>query len=344
MNDIIVTERFIEAKDFDEYNIIIDSPLPMVKGTRGWRGPRFGPEEIDFLDSINPTGSLSLRARCSTGVWIRFSTNSKVRLKGHFLGFARPKRAFDLRVDGEYVELQEPITQEEFNISLGTCGEFHTYELLMPHVAEAEIQGIEVTPGATFRSVEPIKRLIWIACGDSITQGMNADRPKDIYVQIVADKLGLLSRNYGVGGARIWPELWKNGINGDAHLISILVGVNDHNSGDNIDEFKEKYSLFLSLALYRHPKVPIICITPIWRKGEDDLDIKGFFLEDYREVIRGLVKDIANPMVQIVEGKELLPEDPELLSDGVHPNNQGFRVMADNLEPYLQKAIKGINL
>ncbi len=334
--------RFIEAKDFKEHGIEVCSPFPFTLGKKGWHAPRFGRIAMEFLEQKNNKAALFIRARSSTGCWIRFSSDGQVRLKGCYLGFARPIRAFDVRIDGEYVDLIAPESKEEFLIEVPFPEKdgFHDFEVLFPHVAELEIYGLEVTPATRFRPIKPLSGPSWLALGDSITQGRNATRPKRVYVQQVADELGLCLKNYGVGGVGIWPELWKEAVEEKADLISIAVGVNDHTQGLGVDIFKERYISLLNHARSFNPDAPILCITPIWREGEEERENRGLFLEDYRDAIREVVDGISDPQIKVVEGTGILTSEPEFLSDSLHPNDLGFDVMARNLKPYVTEALR----
>ncbi len=337
-----MTVRFIEAMDFKEYGIDVFSPLAFSPGKDGWHAPRFGRVAMEFLEERNASAGLFIRARSSTGCWIRFSSDGHVKLKGRFLGFARPMRAFDVRIDGEYVDLIAPESKGDFVIEFPFTeeGGFHDFEVLFPHLAELEIYGLEVTPVTQFRPIGPLSGPSWLALGDSVTQGMNATRPKRVYIQQVADELGLRLKNYGVGGAGMWPKLWKEAVEEKADLISIAVGGNDHSQGIGYDIFKERYRRLLDVIRFFNPDTPILCITSTWRVGEEEREKEGLFREDYREAVRELVDEISDPQIKVVEGKSLLPCDPQFLSDGVHPTDLGFDVMANNLKPYVISALE----
>ena len=52
-------------------------------------------------------------------------------------------------------------------------------------------------------------------------------------------------------------------------------------------------------------------------------------LEIFRQCIRDVAVDF--PQVQVVEGTSLLPADDRFFVDGVHPNDEGMQLLAENL-------------
>ncbi|TVY05434.1 hypothetical protein [Paenibacillus cremeus] len=52
----------------------------------------------------------------------------------------------------------------------------------------------------------------------------------------------------------------------------------------------------------------------------------------FQEMVDAIVQACsAFPSIQIISGTELLPRDPALLADKVHPIDEGFELIAANL-------------
>ena len=106
------------------------------------------------------------------------------------------------------------------------------------------------------------------------------------------------------------------------------------------DSVAAVYGPFLNIIRKRHPKTPIICVTPIYNAQEFWKPNKGTFM---REVIRREVamrRAQADENILLVEGFELLgPKFADGFVDGVHPNDLGFQAMAEGLQPYLSRVL-----
>ena len=74
--------------------------------------------------------------------------------------------------------------------------------------------------------------------------------------------------------------------------------------------------------------MPVLAATPLPVTGRK---WKADHVEDYRQAIREAVAG-AGPGFHLLEGPDLLPAEPELLADGLHPNDAGFEVLARNME------------
>ena len=67
---------------------------------------------------------------------------------------------------------------------------------------------------------------MWLALGDSITQGMVAIRPSGIYPSLISERFGLGLINAGVGGIRFdSDEIDYIGFEPD--IITVALGCND---------------------------------------------------------------------------------------------------------------------
>lgn len=164
--------------------------------------------------------------------------------------------------------------------------------------------------------------------GDSYTQGAGVDAP---WPRLVAEDLGWLEANKGLGGTgyvatagpsgcgrslcSAYPEvILGTGIT--PSLIIVSGGRNDPLAG--FDAGVE--ATFAALG-HRFPDVPVVVTSPL---GDDDvaadLDDKAAVVQRAAEAYGARYLDLGQPFA----GR------PELiLSDGVHPNDAGHRVLAD---------------
>jgi lysophospholipase L1-like esterase len=146
----------------------------------------------------------------------------------------------------------------------------------------------------------------------------------------------LNARNLGFGWDRIENALWR--VYHDeldsyrASTVLLLIGTN--NLAQNNDaEIKEGLSLLIKAVRQRQPQANILLcgLLPRTNMGER--------ITPVNKVIAGLAAELK---VQYVDpGKTLLTSagkiDTALFSDGVHPNEEGYRKLGAYLQRYLSK-------
>jgi lysophospholipase L1-like esterase len=178
----------------------------------------------------------------------------------------------------------------------------------------------------------------WLAYGDSITQGWSATDPGLTYPAITARRLGLDVWNLGFAGAargEIGAALQLAEL--DADLITFAFSTNNwsalptgpvHLAGLLAD--------FLAVVRSGHPDTPIAVLSPILRpQAEQTTNLVGATLVELRSAFEAEARRLAaaDPLLRLVEGLPLVPEGQ--LADGIHPDDDGHRAMADALTPVL---------
>lgn len=208
--------------------------------------------------------------------------------------------------------------------------------------------------------------------GDSITEGGNATRPENIYVEVVA-RIGNLAeaRNYGVGGtciaARKTPfeeavlnEYWSEDfvtralrMDKDADAVVVFGGTNDYGHGDVPigdvvdygDTFCGALNRLLDILQARFP-VPVLFVTPIPRR-----DVTGPFGEYRRSFATGTLSDYVSAIKNVAQlhnvGVLDLFSDKDFVSDcnfkelvsedNLHPTDKGHALIAQKIVERLQK-------
>jgi len=210
-----------------------------------------------------------------------------------------------------------------------------------------------------------------IACvGDSITFGARLDNPDSDSYPAQLQKLlgeGYSVENFGVGSLTllrkgiptVWNELSKiKASNPD--IIVISLGTNDTcgygTCGDRKcweykDEFESDYrDLIDELSkLPSHPQIFLCAPTPMVLETPnlDAERIAGLTVRKPRlQELIATVKRLANEMnVHFIDLNKPLDHRPELftVSDGVHPNKEGYAAIAVLVEKQLRAQTKSIN-
>ena len=208
------------------------------------------------------------------------------------------------------------------------------------------------------------KKLITI--GDSITEGVGASNSNTTYPAYLKNKYGLNVVNTGIAGAT-----WANYNDGyddisiihqvdntnfsDADFVTIFAGTNDfgRQNGDTIgnttdtgkNTVKGAMNYVIGKILTQNPNVKIAIITPMWRqrivagdnKDSDTNALGGQYLIDYVKAIEEQAKYNHIPCLNLYETCLINKHNySTYLSDGLHPNDKGYELLADKIHSFLE--------
>jgi acyl-CoA thioesterase I len=200
--------------------------------------------------------------------------------------------------------------------------------------------------------------------GNSITVGVHGSDPVGGY----RDDLQILLQNNGYGfnfvGTRLDgdPQVFDvehqgtGGIRADEVLLQIdtwlianppdfvllHIGTNDVSNGDDVNSTADEISQILDHIYNFDPEIQILLASIVPRD-----DPRSVFSEDLNHEIRNLVttKQNENYLVHYVPINEAFTENAnwssEYLDDSVHPNNEGYHVMAQEWYDVLATVIDG---
>lgn len=174
-----------------------------------------------------------------------------------------------------------------------------------------------------------------LCLGDSITQGFNAVHPSLTLTSRLAGLLGVDALNQGVGGY-YFDAASLDGLEGIAHegpsrpgLITVAYGTNDWDLLPGLSTLRDRArAYFLKLACI-FPGVPVFVLTPIWRGDIDKPKACGSFGDVSRVIAEEAGRQSCN---NVVDGLAIPIHDRKYFQDNwLHPNEEGFRIMADRL-------------
>lgn len=203
--------------------------------------------------------------------------------------------------------------------------------------------------------------------GDSITEGCCASKIENGYVSLVGKMLNAEARNYGISGTRIawrpdpsedprWDLFFGDRVkdmNHDADFVVIFGGTNDwgHGAcpfgklGDKTPKtFYGAMDYLINQLLKYYRKNQLIFIIPLYRDGENGRYGEGnkkyadMTLPEYREAMEEVLNKYKIDYLDIKDeiGKS---ENNPLLADGLHPNDEGHKKIAELLSAYITKKI-----
>lgn len=193
--------------------------------------------------------------------------------------------------------------------------------------------------------------------GDSITEGFCATNNFG-YVEILARDYGVIARNYGIGGTRIARQRTPSAeakvdrdfcsrfrdMDPDADMIFVFGGTNDHGHGDAPmgSDADRTPDTFLGACHYlfaglqeMFPRAKIVVATPLHRQEEWRQD--GVLLLDYVNRIRRVAKAYDLPLLDLYETSAIKKDTlSRLTTDGLHPNDEGHKILADEIGEFLK--------
>ena len=277
----------------------------------------------DLLDFFNETPGRRLRALCPAGVRVQFATDAReLGFSLVFGGAARPVYTTDLEIGDKLLTFDGP-GPHRAELPEGE----NVVTMHLPHLVEVPELCIRLSDGANARPVPPpAKRLLF--CGDSIMQGMVTTSPARAFPAIVAKRLNMDFLNTSVGGARLAPEHVRltARLGGDALIVAL--GVNDAGSHTPLDAFRAAAKEALAeLAAFPGGKYLVLPIPNV--SGSTPT------LPDYRAILQECTA--AYPAVTVLDGYGFFPADPTYYADGIHPNDRGNQIFADELVKVLRK-------
>lgn len=193
--------------------------------------------------------------------------------------------------------------------------------LIMLALVSCEGGGGGIADGHDFGDNDPN---LYVAFGDSITEGYGLDNYYECYPVRLAGMLGKTVANEGVGGnrsaegfARVDRVLrsYKPG------YLLILFG-----SNDLIHRWSQTYTIANLRAIIQAAKnnktIPVIATVPPACKGYQ-------FIAGDVVSLNILIREMADEEdVHVVDLEKELNGKPELFSDGLHPNAEGHAIIA----------------
>ena len=214
--------------------------------------------------------------------------------------------------------------------------------LYLPLYMPVKVLGIGVDKEARIHPAKPFavaKPVVFY--GTSITQGGCASRPAMSYEAILGRRLNIDFVNLGFSGNGLGePEMAAAVAEIDAACFVLDFGAN-HKTGADM---RKVYAPFLDAVRAKHPRTPIVVMTPLYTSREARIPSLQVDWRERRQFISQVVREhvrAGDTNLLLVDGERLLGPTPgDGLVDGGHPNDLGFQWMADGLTPVLRRALE----
>jgi hypothetical protein len=213
------------------------------------------------------------------------------------------------------------------------------FTLYLPVYATLTSLEIGIDPDASIQSADTFKNKKPIVFyGTSITQSGCASRGSNGFVPIIGRRLNTQVVNLGFSGSGCGePEL--------AQLITEIDAacyVVDSVANMNIDIMNQRYEKFITILRTAKPNIPIVLMTRVHFAHES---FKGSdYANSLNEVVMKTYKKFVSKgdkNIHLFDTAAIIKPGRDHPSvDGIHLNDQGFKLIADNLAPTLQKIIQ----
>lgn len=285
----------------------------------GWLTPlRFTDRQLDIYSRVEVT---EIRSTAPSSVCLAFRSSAKaLTFEYEIRKKARAWAEIDVYVD-DVLYKSVNLSEDRGTVTLPLSGNAELETLVyLPSLVQFRIRNI--TADAPLAPTED-KKSLWLALGDSITQGMFAKRTSLSYVSILSRHLDCEVINAGVGGI-VFNADELDYIGKEPDLITIALGCNDWGDGDG-EAISKKVTDYVDRLLSIYKCRNIYAIIPIWRSDADSIKADMTFAE-HREFIRRAY--MKYPFIKIIDGYELVPQDFDFYGDDnnpqVHPSDLGF--------------------
>ena len=181
--------------------------------------------------------------------------------------------------------------------------------------------------------IEPAPRQPrWVVYGDSIAEGWIASAPALAWPAIAGRGQQLDVVNLGYAGAARGEIASAEQVAAlDADLITVCHGTNcwtrtPHSTG----VFRATLAAFLDIVRQEHRTTPLLVVSPVVRPDAESAPNRlGATLADLRAAMEDEVRariTAGDERLHLVPGLDLI--EPDLLGDGIHPDDEGHRRMA----------------
>ncbi|MET3985139.1 GDSL-type esterase/lipase family protein [Streptomyces sp. PvR034] len=182
----------------------------------------------------------------------------------------------------------------------------------------------------------------WVVHGDSITEGWWSTRPAHGWTAVAGRALGWDAVNLGYAGAARGELATAEQLAAlPADALTLAFGTNCWSRVPfSAPLMYETTRAFVALIRQGHPRTPLLLLSPVLRPDAERTPNRlGATLGALREAMERAVRErvaAGDGRLVLLPGRDLL--DPGHLADGLHPNDEGHRVLGLAVAAALRRA------
>ncbi len=200
----------------------------------------------------------------------------------------------------------------------------------VPYVRVILCKDAYIAPPTPFTIPDPI-----LYYGSSISNGIAASNAGNLYSALIQRHFDANTINWGFNGScKGEPDMAK--IITCMPKLSLFVMGYDNNS-PSPDNLRATHKPFYEIVRRDRPEMPILFVTrPTNSLNEDSRERAKIIYENYEAA-----KAAGDDKVWFLDMKDAIGDlTPECTVDGGHPNDRGFRRMADHLIPKIEEILR----
>lgn len=353
--DIEKLDRYMQQTKIDPKGLVWYDPAQGIFKVEGlyWFAKEKRYHRFPLTPSPCPNEKVLTLAGCTAGGQIRFKTDSRrivisVRNttgKGSNNMAEAGVRGFDLYTGAPGQEVFwntafpvagcDTYISEVFTDDEKILREFRFNFPLYNGVEELAIaleEGAQLLPPSPLAVKSPV-----VIYGTSITQGGCASRPGTAFTNRLSRALQAEFLNFGFSG---------NGSNDPetAHIVSsvedpALFIIDSEANSISAELVRERVPRFLDILRAKHPETPILIVTKV-PYGPRYAKVIPILKEEFKKIYLER-KEAGDKNLYFLDGWSFWdPADTENNVDGAHPNDRGFALMAEKLEPVIRELLQ----
>ena len=265
------------------------------------------------------------RCMASTAKTLELNTDASVISFEYKFLWKGSEDSFELAVDGQICQIKYvKDLKEEGKLLWELPAGKKNVIIYLPADATVLIRNFELD--GNYSPVQKKEKVLWL--GDSITQGFGPLRSACTYVSVANRLLNYEIINQGIGGYVYDKKSLLKMPGYTPDKIIVALGTNQFGS-ETMKDVEEYYETLTDLY---GKKIPIFCISPIWRGDQPE---KQETFERFCQNVKKIAASYSN--VKVIDGFTLVPHLPEYYLDNLHPNALGCQEYARNLVEALKK-------
>lgn len=306
---------------------------------------------IDSTNNRHLSKRLQMLSKNTAGVYVEFQTNSSfIDLKWELENYKVLPNMTPLAVNGfDLYGFKDSLWQYvDSGVAKGAKNEVRViknmdtsmthFRLYFPLYGVVKTLDIGVDKNANMKPTKVTDKPRVVIYGSSITQGASASRPGMAYPSILGRWLEAEIFNLGFSGSgKMEPEMAAILRNITADVIVL-----DCVPNPSPNQISERTIPFVKILRETQPEVPILMVESIFREagnwnqelGERVRDQNSAFHASYQELLKK-----GYTQLYYIPSDQLIGNDHEATTDGVHFSDLGHYRMATTLKEQLSKLL-----